>query len=604
VDRTLEPTGDPDDGSGQAHEADADARQQVHKSRRQDSWLITTLDRTLISNLWLRTIVLGSISVLVMIYGFNYQPHLKHPTAITDLAYIASQLGPALLVAVVGAALVQSVIMRDPEAHKGLHQRLREQSQDSWHSKHDDNLKQTKSVLDESMSIINSELSNIREVLHGANDRAKITDALSRSGVVSAYRSHKAAVADMARTLRQENLTEIQLLGLSLNTWFAGSRRDLGDVLQELVLSARSSLQRPAVNVKILLIDPYSAGARFITKSSETQDSRERAERLRDEVRFAARHVMGLQDRLSAENNGSSIQARLYRSSPGFYAFSSNRGTFIRTYQAAPPTLWSDAPVWLYDYNSKVHASVRSHFKLMWEQAVEPEKILKEWCYGVDQGLAESGLENVFTDEERAMARMAWLIEHAERRVWIQGVSLAPMFRPRLERAMHDLFAKSDVDTRLLILDPECEEAYYKSFRDHLVGDRSAASGLTFEGYRSDQSLHASSALCSNIRYSAEQVRSLASDTAAANLRVRYYSCAPNSFVLIADDVALVEQYHYGKAPHARRNVLQLTQEMPLFEYQHPRTRLFERRQDVDPFEVVEDSFTHVFNFYSRPYTW
>jgi hypothetical protein len=571
--------------------------------RTQDPWLVTKVDKILISNLWLRTLILGSASILLMLYGLNHQiANTRHITAVDYVAYIATQLSPALLVAVVGAAIVQWVIMRDPDTHKAIHEKIELESLNSWHKQYDGKLDHSTEALNSNMAEIRGELSSIQDLLGRTHNRAEAADALERVGFISAYASQEAAVEDMTRTLRQDDLAEVRLLGLSLNSWFAGHRRDLGAVLEGMLLN-NSDTRKPPISAKIMLIDPYSAAARFLMSGPENQTRRERAARLRDEVRATAGHLIGIRNQLRAQHSGSRLDIRLYRFLPGLYSFTSNHGTFLRAYHAVPSQWWPNAQVWRYGPNSNLHTSTRSHFDLLWDlHAIEPESILSERSYGVDQGVAESGMQNIFTDEERASARMAWLIEHAQERVWIQGISLAPMFRPRLEKAMHDLFVRSHVDTRLLILDPDCEQAYYKSYRDYLL-NRKSGEPLEYERYRSDGRLHTSSALYSNIRYSTEQVRSFTTHSTAANLKLRYYDCAANSFMLIADDIAMVEQYHYGKQPHARHGMLQLTQEMPLVEFHRPNSELFQPNADVDPIAVMEDSFTFIFDRLSRPFS-
>ena len=88
-----------------------------------------------------------------------------------------------------------------------------------------------------------------------------------------------------------------------------------------------------------------------------------------------------------------------------------------------------------------------------------------------------------------------------------------------------------------------------------------------------------------------------------AHCQLRYYTCAPTSYILIGDDRALVEQYHYGKARQradSRITQLHLTEEMPLVEYQHPQSTLFAPKQGMDPLAVIEDHFRHVFDYLAR----
>jgi len=89
----------------------------------------------------------------------------------------------------------------------------------------------------------------------------------------------------------------------------------------------------------------------------------------------------------------------------------------------------------------------------------------------------------------------------------------------------------------------------------------------------------------------------------AGRLQLRHYFCAPTSYVLIADDHALVEQFHYGKppsAPDSTQAQLHIAREMPLVEYWHPQSASSLYRPELDPLSVIEDHFSQVYDHFSH----
>ena len=165
------------------------------------------------------------------------------------------------------------------------------------------------------------------------------------------------------------------------------------------------------------------------------------------------------------------------------------------------------------------------------------------------------------------------------------------------------LLRSPSVDTRLLILDPNSDQAYLKSYRDYLHDEDWSAHGVEYDKYRLDKSLHKQSPIYEQLQYSIRRLTVMSAKAGAGHFQLRHYACAPTSYVLIADDHALVEQFHYGKPVTASDSIqahLQLAREMPLIEYRSPESALFESRPGLDPYAVIEDHFRHVFDHFGH----
>lgn len=168
---------------------------------------------------------------------------------------------------------------------------------------------------------------------------------------------------------------------------------------------------------------------------------------------------------------------------------------------------------------------------------------------------------------------------------------------------MLSLLRRPPVDTRVLILDPGSDQAIRKSYRDYLL-DQEDGAATDYASYEQDEDRHKTSLIYEKLKYSAQRFARMSANATAGNFQVRQYSCAPTSYVLIADDHALIEQFHYGKPVTAEDSIqaqLQLAREMPLIEYIRPRSGLFESKPWFNPIAVIEDHFSQVFEHFGVP---
>jgi hypothetical protein len=558
-------------------------------------------------NLWLRTTVLAGFSVALILLAFHWNV-MSRPTV---PAFLASQLGAGLLVGAVGAAMMQAFIMSGPQTMRKMMNELRSGTRDTSLKRLTDQLTDLSKATNDGIRSLEERLSLLDASLgaHDRHTRMVSGEALSRAGVVNVFATLQDAAAEMSAALRQQNLSEIRLLGLDLSDWFnsrssANHTDPPGRQLERLLLGEEADAKRlRKLNVRVLLLDPACAAARLLTYGNGGHDSDERLERLRTDIHATAERLSWLSRKIADQQNGNSLQVRFYRMTPGSFTFITNGSSFVRTYYAGLVGP-SPAPVWCYDGKSAEHKVECQHFDILWETSSVPcEESLQRKFVGVDQGISESGITNIYTDLDGAQERIKWLISNATERVWIQGVSLSHHLSSPLEEAMLGLLRAKSVDTRLLILDPDSDQAYLKSYRDYLLDEDWSAGGIEYDKYLLDRSLHEQSAIYAQLQYSTRRLMGMSVKAGTGHFQLRHYSCAPTSYVLIADDHALVEQFHYGKPMAASGSIqahLQLAREMPLMEYETPASVLFGSKPGLDPFAVIENHFTHVFDHFGH----
>jgi hypothetical protein len=574
-----------------------------------DSRVLLIVYRLVTASLWLRTAVLTIFSVILIVGAFHWHV-ITRPNV---WSYLAAQLGTGLLVVAVGAALVQGFIMSAPETWRKLVNQLRSESRETSQGHISKQLDAINKAMTEGIRALETQVSQLAADMERHNLHTLVPDdgAIHAAGVVGVYPAGNDAANDMMACLRDPRTTSIRLLGLSLADWF-GARRKTYDtglpvhLLDSLLRAEPSTASRSRpLSVRILLLDPRCAAARLLVHGGGEPDAGERLSRLHNDAERTARYLIRLRDEVAVLGNGNSVEVRFYRVLPSLFALSTDVGSFVRPYFAGLDTSRSLAATWQYGDDSAIHQATCGHFDAVWHHAsVTAEAVLKEKSDGTDRGLSEAGICNIYTDLKDAQERIDWLISNAKDRVWLQGVSLVHHVGTPLIDTLSDLARKDTVDARFLILDPDCEEAYRKSYRDYLLDIEQQDATPSFDEYHANKDLHKESAVYKNIRYTTQILTGIIGTKQPGSARLRHYTCAPTSYVLIADNHALVEQFHYGKSPSATgsaRTRLNLAREMPLVELEHPLPNLYEVRRDFDPLAVMTDHFSRVFDAFSHP---
>jgi ribosomal protein L20A (L18A) len=583
--------------------------QSTSKERQDDSRVLLIVYRLVTASLWLRTVILITFSVILIVGAFHWNV-ITRPNI---WSYLAAQLGTGLLVVAVGAALVQGFIMSAPETWRKLVNQLRSESRETSQEHVNEKLDTINKVTTEGIRVLETQMSQLVADMERHNLRTLAPDdkAIHEAGVVGVYTAGNDATNDMMACLKDPRTMSIRLLGLSLADWFGARRKpyDTGlpvHLLDSLLRGEPSATSRGRpLTVRVLLLDPRCAAARLFVQGGGEPDADDRLSRLHDDAERTARYLMRLRDEVAGLKNVNSVEVRFYRAVPSLFALSTDMGSFVRPYFAGLDTRESLAATWRYSDDSVIHKATCGHFDAVWRHAsVSAEAILKEKSDGTDRGISEAGICNIYTDIKDAQERIAWLISSAKERVWLQGVSLVHHVGTPLIDTLSDLVRKETVDTRFLILDPDCEEAYRKSYRDYLLDTEQQGATPSFDDYHANKNLHEGSAVYKNIRYATQILAGIIGTKPPETVSLRHYTCAPTSYILIADNRALVEQFHYGKSPSvtgSARTRLNLAREMPLVELERPLLNLYEVRRDFDPLAVITDHFSSVFDVFSHP---
>jgi len=437
---------------------------------------------------------------------------------------------------------------------------------------------------------------------------SKSLGAMDQCGIVQIYPSRVDAAADLRSDITSTGNSRLLIMGISLNDFVQGMDQTLLDAwrtVQQLV-RGQTRIDDPdkGLDIRILIIDPLCFGA-VLRSEAESVSASALAKRLGQDVQAAARDLKDLATSADPDKTGVKFQCRLYRIPPILFLSWVDSVCYVQQYH-----FWSSrdnrtptpvlklrrlpASATTYPY----HKEMEHHFDWIWENAsISVEDYLDGAVVGTDHGMHSSAAVNVYTNPTKAMERIVYLLKAARRKVSIQGISLHSYFEPGpLREAVYSVLENGEIELELLVLDPDSEQAKYRSYRERLF----APPAPGYDDYIRDGG-HEDSDLYHDTRRTIDNIQQMVSDVGrtkdanwAPKLKVGLYQSAPACFVLRIDDRVLVEQYHYGKVAAPKTRAI-LGKDMPLIEYAEETSRLYVVESDPlrRPFALLVDHLTY-----------
>jgi hypothetical protein len=453
------------------------------------------------------------------------------------------------------------------------------------------------------------EITQLAAGMRGLLATSESLQALAHRGITRVYAGRAEASIDIRTDLTDGSNQEIRIIGVSLNDFVRGT-----DQLEQAWVSIRDVILgrrhiddlRRGLHIRVMLIDPRCHGAILRSRGEMREPTGHPVERLRSDVDAAAKELHHLQKEAASEGTrtGVTFECRLYRLPPILFLCWTDATCYVQQYH-----FWTSRdnstpiPVMKYRRLSETeagysyHQQMASHFDWIWQHAsVALHDYLYDAAIGTDEGLNECGLANIYTDD-RGKDRMVHLLGAATRRVTIQGISLHSFFAPGpLFEAIAKLVDEGRVSSvDVLLLDPNCDQARIRSYRERLLVD-----DTTYEQYVKE-GLHEKSDLYLDTQRTAAHIQTWLQRIARGKpagwtpcINVRFYSSAPACFALRIDDRVLVEQYHYGKGVNSGRAIL--GKDMPTLEYEQNVSPLYKELVDPlrNPFELLVDHLNFV----------
>lgn len=379
-------------------------------------------------------------------------------------------------------------------------------------------------------------------------DGAASLDALQNVGISRVYVSRNAADADIAADLKKAQ--EIRIVGISLDDWTARSNATLGKSWTAL----RERIERPdrsqPCNVKIMLADPRSLGA---VLRSEAEEEAGKTTSLETSVEATAKMLETLAEK--HRDAGTTCELRLYRVAPQLFICQADSVSYVQPYYLRVKQGTRRLPL-VRCVESDLVGDLQNHFTKIWELAAVPARdYLSNGVVGIENGAYSMASANIFSAVDKAGERMRCVIEGARECVWLHGISLESYFNPSLSPRLYNAVQsalRAGAEVRVLLLHPFSTQAYFRSYREHLLADEGS---IEFADYLATNA-HDESPLVQDTVRTIKKIfalnRSPSFKKAGTTIEIKLYASAPFSFMLVSDHAALIEQYHYGNYDESR----------------------------------------------------
>ncbi len=537
----------------------------------------------------LAIIVLIFLGSLLIWSGFGRTDQLFY--------YILVEIGKAILLTIVVSTAINWYFRRQlsilDEEKKEVEREYQERK-DKYEAEKDEQFRQT----------VNTQLDQLRgEVLGQTEDIAEQAicfDALQSAEVDRFYPNRDEAASYINDALLQRGVTSIKLMGISLNDFMRDENPELHEAwvgIKKYIEDDTPPGDAEQLDIQVLIIDPRSEGAYLRAKAEEIKGST--ASRLEADVRDTMRDLYALERKTcKAGNPGRRVtfSAKVYRTSPTMFLAWTPYTTFIQSYHFRPSHSKACYPTIQYHNSGKdgcVHQELGFHFDWIWNNAATTvNEHLNLYNIGVADTIRVANISNMYYNPGESRARIIGLIERTQKNLWIKGISLHSYFtyaNADLIEALIKAYER-DVDVRILLINPNGEQAKFRSFREYLMSHPKSQLEHFDDKARRGERLYTDTT--TSINFIQLQLRNRLPNR---ELGVKLYNSGPECFELLTDEAVLVEQYHYGKIAVPLRTGLILGGDIPVTEYRKP---CAEQITDMkkDPYQLYKDSFEYVYS--------
>ena len=456
---------------------------------------------------------------------------------------------------------------------------------------HDDTIKEGMKIYYE---LVSNEISKIAS-------NSLTLSALDKVNIGRVYEKRTDAGEDIKKVLMSPDVENIQLIGISLND----ITRDENPIFHEiwLILEGLITGSKPIdsdrfLNIKILLIDPASEGACLRAEAEEREGQKSRL--------YRDVHASMQKLKIAQENNvvqNVNFEVKLYRTPPILFMIRTQCVSFIQHYYFRP-SHESNVPIPLLRYQQppipdkrSVHGELNEHFQWIWDKAsISVDEYIEEFSRGTFRACYSSSINNMYLEErirdiedqdESRRSRINYIIKNTKHRLWIKGITLHRYFMlgSDLFSSIKKVCQKKEVDIRILLINPESCQAKMRSFREYLLSHKSASFDSFDDKERQRERLYRE--LLTTVGNIKNNLIPHIPDSNIENIKFACYDACPESFLLITDEYAMIEQYHYGQIIE-EENVL--GGNAPIIEYKKGVNSMY---------DVLEDHFNYVYEYCS-----
>ena len=540
-------------------------------------------------------VILAALSLFLIGGAIVYFTHER--AAQNPLFYIFQEIGKGIIVTgLVSGAVKWYVTRQSVEFDQGIKE-LDEQKEQAFR--------------EESRKA----LSELRNEVTSQTDRmvasASSLASLQAAGIVRAFHNRQDAATDIRSALVKDDVTAIKLIGISLNDFVRDENSILHSAIRELERriadgprDGEGEESKPTLSIQVLLIDPKSNGA-FLRANAEGKGVLAKP-RLIEDVEYSIDYFKQL-EKISRDGRVR-LEVRLYRYAPMLHLVWTPDVCFVQQYYfCSSHSAAIKVPMFKCERYAGTEVQTFSaiddlkfHFDWLWKHAsISASEYWDNHLDGVDTAIREANVQNIYYDPGKSQKRILRLIEQTQKILYIKGVSLHSFFRhgPLFREIINA--CKRGVSVKVLLVDPNCEEARYRSFREYRILHKQATLAEFTESVQKNERLYSDTV--ASIQFIKKQ-RTLHD---LNNLDARLYFSAAEAFCLLTDASVIVEQYHYGTiSPDPYES--SLGGDVPVIEYKNftPEDEdiylLAGRDKVKDPYLLFRDHFNFVFEHCSK----
>jgi hypothetical protein len=439
-------------------------------------------------------------------------------------------------------------------------------------------------------------------------------DAMIHTGIRRIYKS-RGEIIDVITPQFRKDSTTIYICGVSLNDFLRDEHRKFFELWNDVLLERLKGTD--ALNIKILIINPDSRGAIHRKKAESVnmnwgdEDDLEiddtgtpRKGRLTVDVESAINDLKQI-----VETHKGRIEVHLYNCDPIMFLIWTDRISFVQQYSFRPTHKNYDSiPVLAYgdiEHGSfqSYHQELKFHFDWIWNYySTDIFDYTDKKSIGVDRGIIDAGIKNVYYNYTTCRERIKSLIEATQGMLWIRGVSLRSFFTPdgEIYDALLKKYVNSDTDFELkvIVIDMEAASAKKRAFREYqLSGGTEEYPAFVANKTYEEQKLYVDTRqtlkYLEQFRRDCEEGRKTKSKEFTAEkalektIKVVVSGEDPEGFFLFTDRSVLVEQYHLGKLEQKDIAAQKLGGEVPVFE--------FEDTKKAKQYKLYKSHFDYLF---------
>lgn len=226
------------------------------------------------------------------------------------------------------------------------------------------------------------------------------------------------------------------------------------------------------------------------------------------------------------------------------------------------------------------------------------ENYQKEPANAISQLLSipKSGISTIYPTRIEAYAQIVERLDSASQQICLMGISLRKFFHndTDINERIKSFKNKNAIPWRVLVLDPESEQAIFRSIREQegmYGGVLTQEEGKHYSALEIKDLLdkirpiYVKSKLYKDVERTNDDIE-LSLKKRGFDIHLRYYQAAPVCFMALIDDRLFIEQYHYGATSDTR-----VAEQVPVFEFSRGSAMYYQ----------MDGHFRYVWEHLSRP---